>query len=607
MKSGIRRIVDQKNGPPVPLGGMAFTKGRMFNLGAGRNDRENMLRQYGLNGTIHSIVSLLSESVADTKWRLYKKEKDNRRRYTTSDQGTDNRIEVLQHPAIKLWNNPNDFHSSFEFQEGSQQHEELVGETFWVMDMEISFPTSMWYVRPDRMEPVPDIQGYLAGWMYMGPNGEQIPLTNEEVIIEKRPDPLDPYRGLGPVGAIMPNIQQQRYATEYQRNLFMNGADPGGVITIPSKLSDKDFDELVDRWRESHRGISRAGTVGVLEQGALWTPNANTNKDLEYGNLRQTNRDEMREAWRVGKIMMGNSDDVNRAAAQTSEEVFVAWQKIPRLKRRRDTLNSKLLEKFGGNTKDVFEFDYDDPSPVNAENAAQELFNKAQAAQMFLAAGVEPDDVFETCGLPAMSMAEVKEAALTPPGPPSGQERQQQTADAKPDLTGDGSGFDNRSSYTLRNVKTSATKAIQQESEDFPSGAIAWMYHADWVGPIEVPVDHVEFDSNMMDGISPKKVQHFSDRIKSGKKLKPVILVKTSGSDKLQLADGHHRFLADEENGKNVLAFVGTVSDSETGWKNMHTQQVSRIKKPKNALENVKPLADLLLGSLNGHDLKVGR
>jgi HK97 family phage portal protein len=415
--SFLRKVRNAQGAPPVNVGNTgSLLRGHSFTLGNGRQDRETSMRQYGMSGTVFSIVSLLAEASATPTWRLYRKQPvDGRRRYTTGDQGSDQRTEVIQHPAIQLWNQPNTMHSGFEFREGSQQHEELTGETFWVLDTEIGFPTGIWYVRPDRMEPVPAPDGTLTGWIYTGPNGEQVPLKASEVILEKRPDPLDPYRGAGPVAAIMPNIQQQRYATEYQRNLFLNGADPGGVITVPNKLNDRDFDQLVDRWRESHRGVARAGHVGVLEDGAEWNPSAHTNKDMEYGELRLANRDELREAWRIHKTMLGTADDVNRANAQTAQEVFVAWQILPRLNRRRDTLNSKLLPLFGSTGANV-EFDYDDPSPVNAETAVTELAGKAAAAASLVAAGFDPGDVLEVVGLPDMGV--VEKATQSPSLPP---------------------------------------------------------------------------------------------------------------------------------------------------------------------------------------------
>ena len=416
MKSAIRRARNQMSGPPVPLA-PAYRRGRMFDLGAGRQSREHKLRTYGRSGTVFAIVSLLQQSAASAAWHLYKKApQDARRRYTTGDQGSDQRVEVINHAALSLWNKPNDFHTGFEFREGSNQHEELTGETFWVLNRELTtFPTSMWYVRPDRMEPVPSPEDYLVGWIYTGPNGEQIPLTLDEVILEKLPDPLDSFRGAGPVASIMPNIDQQRYATDYQRNLFINAADPGGVITVPTKLTDAQFDEMVDRWRESHQGIARAGAIGLLENGATWTPGGQSNKDLEYGNLRLANRDEIREAWRMHKAMLGTVEDVNRANAQTAEEVFVGWMDIPRLERRKDTLNCKLLPMFGASGMGV-EFDYEDPSPDNREEDNGELTAKATAAQTLVNAGFDPDDVLEVVGLP--SMAVVEKASPMPVAPP---------------------------------------------------------------------------------------------------------------------------------------------------------------------------------------------
>jgi HK97 family phage portal protein len=416
VKSGIRRLRNQAaTKPPVPLA-TNYRRGLAFDLGVGRASRETMMRAYGMSGTVFSIVSLLQQAPATPKWHLYKKQpKDGRVRYTTGDQGSDQRVEVIRHPALSLWNSPNSFHSGFEFREGCNQHLELTGETIWVAGREVvNFPTSLWYVRPDRMEPVPSPDDYLVGWIYTGPSGEQVPLNLDEVIIEKMPDPLDPFRGAGPVASIMPNIQQQKYATDYQRNLFINGADPGGVITVPNRLSDKEWDEFTDRWRESHQGVARAGRVGILENGATWTNAGLSNKDMEYGELRLANRDELREGWRIHKSMLGTADDVNRANAQTAQEVFVAWQTIPRLERRKDTLNCKLLPMFGDATT---EFDYEDPSPTNPEAANAEMLAKAQSAQALVNAGYDPHDVLEVIGLPDMGVLE--KATQAPALPPA--------------------------------------------------------------------------------------------------------------------------------------------------------------------------------------------
>jgi HK97 family phage portal protein len=414
MKSGLRQLIKNTkpkksgNGPNIPLAPYGYKRGSMFDLGVGRQSKEAQLRTYQQSGTVYSIVNLLQQASAYPAWHLYKKQPvDGRRRYSTRDNGSDQRTEVTTHAALTLWNMPNAFTTGFEFREGSNQHLELTGETYWVLNRELTtFPTAMWYVRPDRMEPVPDPDDYLIGWIYTGPNGEQVPLKLTEVIQEKLPDPLDPFRGVSAVGSIMANIEQQQYATEYQRNLFYNGADPGGIIEVPNKLTEAEFDELIDRWRETHQGIARAGRIGVLENGVAWTPSGHTNKDLEYANLRLTNRDEIREAWRMHKAMLGTSDDVNRANAQTAEEVFVGWQSVPRLERRKNTLNAKFLPMFGENTEKNLEFDYASPDADNRELDNLELTTKSNAAQVLVAAGFDPEAVLEAVGLPAMKFKE---------------------------------------------------------------------------------------------------------------------------------------------------------------------------------------------------------
>ncbi len=436
MKSGLRRLANLGGKPPVPLAPPGYgPAGMRFPLIGGPAGMEGYLRTYGRNGTVFSIVSLLAEAQAAPEWHLYKKPKqDGRVRYTTGDQGSDQRVEVVNHAALKLWTNPNNFHTRFEFCEGAGQHAELTGETIWVLDREngLNFPTSMWYVRPDRMTPIPSTTDFMVGWVYTGPGGEQVPLQMDEVILEKRPDPTDSYRGMGPVAAIVPNIEQQRYAVEYQRNLFINGADPGGIISTPNKLSQPEFDELVDRWREGHKGIARAGAVGVMENGATWMPGGQTNKDLEYGNLRLANRDELREAWRVHKHMLGTVDDVNRANAVTAKEDFNDTLAVPRLNRRRDTLNSKLLGMFGATGEGV-EFDYDPPKQIDREQDNAELTAKATAFAALVDAGVDPHDAAEVVGLPDMKMVETatQAPALPPawvPAPPAAEPVDDETA-----------------------------------------------------------------------------------------------------------------------------------------------------------------------------------
>lgn len=403
--------------PPVPYA--LRPRSSIFDLIGGKADNETYLRTYKQSGTIYQIVSTLAVSVATPEWHLYMKQpQDGRVRYTTGDRGSDQRVEVVQHAARSLWDEPNPFHTRFEFMEGTLQHLELCGEGWWVANREnpLHLPSSLWYVRPDRIEPVPDPQDYLVGYVYTGPGGEQIPLTLDQVILIKYPDPLDPFRGAGPVGSLLTNIQAQRYSGEYNRNFFLNGAEPGAIVEIDKRLSDPEFDEWVNRWRESHLGVARAHRVGILENGAKWVDAKNTNRDMEFGALRLAIRDELREGWGVHKAILGNSEDVNRANAQTAEEVFGSWKVIPRLNRIRMVGNKRLLPMFGA-TGAGKEFDYENPLPDDREADNAELTAKSAAAAALAKLGIwDPDDILEAVGLPKMKKLSPSQRPAIPGG-----------------------------------------------------------------------------------------------------------------------------------------------------------------------------------------------
>jgi hypothetical protein len=119
-----------------------------------------------------------------------------------------------------------------------------------------------------------------------------------------------------------------------------------------------------------------------------------------------------------------------------------------------------------------------------------------------------------------------------------------------------------------------AARVFEQAAKDYPPAATAWMHHVDWKGPLTVPLEHIDPTPQWLDTqIDPAHVQETAEKLRRGKKLKPAILVKTPAGDKLQLVDGHHRYLAAFELGKPLRAYVATVDAEHGPWETMHRQQ----------------------------------
>src|SRR3546814_10317485 len=90
----------------------------------------------------------------------------------------------------------------------------------------------------------------------------------DEVGQIRMPNPNDPYRGLGPVQSLLSILVGQRAALDYNRNFFINGAGPGGIIEFPEELDDDEWRRFKRRWDSSHQGVATAHKVATLEGGA---------------------------------------------------------------------------------------------------------------------------------------------------------------------------------------------------------------------------------------------------------------------------------------------------------------------------------------------------
>jgi phage portal protein BeeE len=234
------------------------------------------------------------------------------------------------------------------------------------------------------------------------------------VFFQRRPNPLDPYRGWGAVQTILTDLDASRYSREWNRNLFLNGAEPGGIIQVDKRLEDDEFDEARDRWNEQHRGVSNAGRVAILENGMTWVDRKYTARDMQYAELSQVSDEKVRAALGFPKPMTGAVDDINRANAEAGEVVFARWLIVPRLRRTRAILNTRLLPMFGRLGAGL-EFDFDNPVPADLEAEAAQLTSRAGAAALLRGAGWAPEDCLATVGLPAMRFVGAPaEAAAAP-------------------------------------------------------------------------------------------------------------------------------------------------------------------------------------------------
>lgn len=392
MRSLIGGVLDVLNKSPVPF--IPRGGGSSMALPFGRGDADDIaMEAMETNSTVYAIVHRTTEALAGVDWNLYRK----------SATGLEaDRTIVPSHAALDLWNKPNPFFNRQLFVEYTAQHLILTGKTPWVLErVGNSPPLEIWPVMPNRLHPVKHSNKFQTGWTYkLG--SEEIPLALSEVIRPRIPKPSDPYEGLSFLGALGVDIQSSRLAAEYNRMFFANSAEPGGIAEVDRRLSDDEFNELRDRWREQHQGVSRAHRVAILENGLKWVERKYTRRDMQFAELRTDAREVIREGAGMPKAMLGSVDDINRANAEANEVVFARWLLKGCLERYKGALNGELLPMFGKGIERGLEFDYIDPTPDDVERDNAILTTKVTAAVALVQAGFEPAAVLKALDLPPL-------------------------------------------------------------------------------------------------------------------------------------------------------------------------------------------------------------
>lgn len=411
------RVARPRNDAAVPYVAHTDYRGGSNYTASATGNQTEAIEAYGRSGTLFAIINQLSTGTAAVDWHMHRitgSEADVCPHCAPNDPQGRGVVLVPAHPALSVWQRPNDFFTSMLFVETFQQHQDLVGEAWWVVAYVGGRPIELWPVRPDRMAPVRDPKKFILGYVYRSPDGQLVPLKLNEVIMQRTPAPWDPYRGAGAVQTLLNNVYGAEYAAQWNRRFFENSATPGGVIEMPVHLDEDEWDEFQRRWAESHRGVSNAHTVATLEYGAKWIDTKFTQKDMEFAELRRVNREEIREAFAVHGQVLGLSENVNRANAEAGEYGFAKRLIVPRCERIRDALNGPFLKLFGTMGKG-YAFAYTSPVPEDREGDNAERTSKAAAFKTLIDAGASWDDALQVTGLPPMKQAPKPKPVAPPP------------------------------------------------------------------------------------------------------------------------------------------------------------------------------------------------
>lgn len=390
------------NKTPIDFAGVNTTEGT-FNS---KPEYRQQMEAYTANSTLFSVVSFLASTTSQVQWKLYRKAKSGKK---------EDREEVTVHPALSVLNKPTQFSTRQDLFEASQQHVELAGESYWVLERAANgWVIGVWLARPDRMTIVKSKSEFLLGYKYLNPDGSVRPLAKEDVIQLKTFDPNDPYRGISPVASLMGTIDSDSYAEHFQKNFFRNGAKPGGIIRLNEHMTDKQWKNMISRWKEQHQGVENANRIAFMENGEFLDLKY-THDEMQFLDLRNFTAEHIMQAFGLSKAMLGIVDDVNRANNEAQDASFAKYKLRPRLERFKEALNNEFLPQFkGAGNVDNLEFDYDDIDVEDTERVSAERDYNLKAVETLITLGFDPVATLKAYNFPDIPF--VKQGPTEPKG-----------------------------------------------------------------------------------------------------------------------------------------------------------------------------------------------
>ena len=293
------------------------------------------LAQYENVGWLHAAVFRIALGCSEVEWTLF------------DSSNPEKPKQIYKHPILTLLKQVNPFQTSNEFIALDTIYNELVGESYWILNNNaLGEPAEIILPYPQKMSVVPAKNfPYVKGYVY-GVGKEAVPFDVNEVIHFKYPNPLNQYHGLAPAQAIGINLDAEQNADKWVNQFFYNSARPDGVIQFDYNLSDEQFDKLKKQWADKYKGVSKAHQVALLEGGGKYLQIQNTIKDMDFPNLKQKNRDVILGVWGMPQSVMGISENVNKANAEAGDYQFARWLVKPRLEWKKAKLQEQLIRKF---------------------------------------------------------------------------------------------------------------------------------------------------------------------------------------------------------------------------------------------------------------------
>lgn len=293
-------------------------------------------------GAVYACVRLLAETIAALPLSIYKlktggKEKD------------------TEHPLFEVlrWK-PNRRQTSFEWREMMMGHLALRGDAYSQIILAPNGYDAAELVplHPDRVTEFEAPDGRLA-FSYSMPGERPRILLDDEVLrfpgwhdslsagLSRSDGPAQLHREtLGLAGALQ----------SYSARFFGNGAQPLGVLKMPSVLGPDASKKLREDWERRHQGSGNSNRLAILDGGMDWQTIGVNNEQAQFIESRKLSVIDICRIWKIPPHKIGSMDAATFSNIEHQAIEFVTDTLLPIVVRMEQRMNLSLLTPEGRRT-----------------------------------------------------------------------------------------------------------------------------------------------------------------------------------------------------------------------------------------------------------------
>lgn len=340
-------------------------------IGGGGWNSTKYLQAYEKSLYLYACVNKIAQKVASNRFKMLQ---------IINSKGETK--EIYSHPVLDLLYKPNPFQTKEEFLETTMINQKLSGNAFiFKVRNERGQVVELWNLRPDMVVIYTDPTEYIAGYQYQKTDGSTVMFNPTDIIHIKYPNPIDEYIGTSPLKPAAVRVDIEEFASKYQRDFFLNNARPDAVLEFEGNLFADQKAEITENWEKRFKGLGNNSKVATLEGGVKYQQVALSQREMDYIESVKFTRDDILVAFGVPKTVVGITDDVNRANAETAMYVFLSETVKPELERLVNKLNEELVYPDFG---EQFMLEFIDPTPEDREFKLREQTELVKANIMLL-------------------------------------------------------------------------------------------------------------------------------------------------------------------------------------------------------------------------------